>query len=153
MCTSGVYVLCPWIKWRRLFLLKKVPLCLTRWEVLMAHCVCIDWSPPDPSVHGIFQVRILEWLPISFSRWSSWPRDWTWVSCFAGRFFTVWDTRERIAIRKVSRHIRARNLKRHIRGQGRRDRGWMVCAHMCVCACVHIHRHTQTQTHTHLLLS
>ena len=24
----------------------------------------------------------------------SWPRDWTQVSCIAGRFFTIWTTRE-----------------------------------------------------------
>ena len=29
-----------------------------------------------------------------FFRGSSWPRDRTQVSCIAGRFFTVWDTRE-----------------------------------------------------------
>ena len=29
---------------------------------------CIDWSPPDSSVHGILQTRILEWVAISFSR-------------------------------------------------------------------------------------
>ena len=45
-------------------------------------------SPPSSSVHGILQARILEWVAISFSRGSSWPRDWTWVSCIAGRFFT-----------------------------------------------------------------
>ena len=33
--------------------------------------------------------RILEWVAYPFSRGSSWPRDWTWVSCIAGRFFTV----------------------------------------------------------------
>ena len=46
------------------------------------------------SVHGIFQARILEWVAISLLRGSSWPRDWTRVSCFAGRFFTIWATRE-----------------------------------------------------------
>ena len=30
----------------------------------------------------------------SFSRGSSWPRDWTWVSCIADGFFTIWTTRE-----------------------------------------------------------
>ena len=30
--------------------------------------------------HGIFQARILEWVAISFSRGSSWPRDRTQVS-------------------------------------------------------------------------
>ena len=37
-------------------------------------------SPPVSSVHGIFQARILEWVAISSSRRSSWPRDWTSVS-------------------------------------------------------------------------
>ena len=34
-------------------------------------------SPPGSSVHGILQARILGWVAISFSRGSSWPRDWT----------------------------------------------------------------------------
>ena len=54
----------------------------------------MDCSPPDSSVHGIFQARILEWVAISFSR-SSRPRDRTRspvlqvVSCIAGGFFTA----------------------------------------------------------------
>ena len=48
----------------------------------------MDCSPLSSSVHGISQARILEWVAISFSRGSSWPRDWTHVSCIAGRFFT-----------------------------------------------------------------
>ena len=46
------------------------------------------------SVHRISQARILEWVAISSSRESSWPRDWTWVSCIAGTLFTIWATRE-----------------------------------------------------------
>ena len=57
-------------------------------------CDPMDCSPPGPSVHRILQARILEWVAISFSRWSSWPRDGTWVSCIAGRLFTIWATRE-----------------------------------------------------------
>ena len=49
-------------------------------------------SPWGFSVHGILQARILEWIAIPFSRGSSWPRDRTWVSRFAGRFFTIWAT-------------------------------------------------------------
>ena len=37
----------------------------------------IDCSPPGSSVRGILQARVLEWVSISFSRGSSWPRDWT----------------------------------------------------------------------------
>ena len=46
------------------------------------------------SVYGILQARILKWVTISFSRGSCWPRDRTYVSCTAGRFLTIWATRE-----------------------------------------------------------
>ena len=49
---------------------------------------------PGFSVHGILQTRILEWVAVPFSRGSSQPRDWTQVSRIAGRFFTIWATRE-----------------------------------------------------------
>ena len=47
-------------------------------------CDPIDGSPPGSPVPGILQARKLEWVAISFSRGSSWPRDWTQVSCIAG---------------------------------------------------------------------
>ena len=31
-------------------------------------CDRIDYGPPGPSIHGILQVRTLEWVAISFSR-------------------------------------------------------------------------------------
>ena len=34
-------------------------------------CDPVDCSPPDSSIHRIFQARILEWVAISFSRGSS----------------------------------------------------------------------------------
>ena len=40
----------------------------------------MDHSPSGPSVHGISQARILEWVAIPFSRRSSRPRDQTLVS-------------------------------------------------------------------------
>ena len=46
-------------------------------------CDRMDCSPPASSVHGIFQVRILEWVAISCSRGSSQPRDQTHVSCIS----------------------------------------------------------------------
>ena len=54
----------------------------------------MDYSLPGSSVRGILQARILEWVAISYSRGSSRPKDRTQVSCVAGRFFTVWATRE-----------------------------------------------------------
>ena len=47
-----------------------------------------------PSVYGILQARMLEWVAIPFSRGFSQPRDQTQVSCIAGRFFTIWAIRE-----------------------------------------------------------
>ena len=57
-------------------------------------CDPMDCSLPGSSLHGILQARILKWVAISFSRESSQLRDWTWVSCTAGRRFNLWVTRE-----------------------------------------------------------
>ena len=57
-------------------------------------CDPMDCSPPCSSVHGILQARILEWVAISFSRGSSWPRDGTQVSCIVVICFNLWATRE-----------------------------------------------------------
>ena len=57
-------------------------------------CDLMDCSPSGFSVHGILQARILERVAIPFSRGSSWPRDWTWVSSTGGGFFTIWITSE-----------------------------------------------------------
>ena len=48
-------------------------------------CSSIPWDFPD---------KVLEWVAISFSSGSSWPRDRTQVSHIVGRSFTVWVTRE-----------------------------------------------------------
>ena len=57
-------------------------------------CDSMNHSLLDSSVYGILQARMLEWVAISFSRGSFPPRNWTQVSCFAGRFFTIWATRQ-----------------------------------------------------------
>ena len=80
--------------------------CLTLWDPM-------DCSLPGASTHGIFQARILERVAISFSRGSSWPRDQTWVSCIADRFFTIWAIREALYVG--------------------------VCIHTFTCVCKHMH--------------
>ena len=57
-------------------------------------CDPMDCNPPRSSVHGILQARIVECVAMPSSRGSSWPRDQTWVTCIAGRFLTIWATRE-----------------------------------------------------------
>ena len=54
----------------------------------------MDCSPPDSSLHGILQARVLKWVAIPFSGGSSPPRDRTQVSCIAGRIFTIRAIRE-----------------------------------------------------------
>ena len=44
-------------------------------------CDPMDCSLPGSSVPVIPQARILQWVAISFSRGSSWPRDRTRISC------------------------------------------------------------------------
>ena len=56
-------------------------------------CNPTDWLSGS-SVHEILQVRILERVAIPFSRGFSRSRDWTQVFCIAGRFFTIWATKE-----------------------------------------------------------
>ena len=65
---------------------------VTQWCLTL--CSPTDYNPPGSFIHGIFQARILDWIAISFSRRSSQPRDQTWVSHIAGRFFTIWATKE-----------------------------------------------------------
>ena len=54
----------------------------------------MDCSLPGSSVHGISQARILEWVAISFSSGSSWPRGWMHVSCIGRWVLYHWATRE-----------------------------------------------------------
>ena len=67
---------------------------LPKWSEVAQSCptLCdpMDYSPPNSSVHGILQARILKWVAISFSRRSSRPRNRTQVFCIVGRFFTNW---------------------------------------------------------------
>ena len=46
-------------------------------------CNPVACSLPGSYVHGIFQARVLQWVAISSSRGSSWPRDRTCVSCIS----------------------------------------------------------------------
>ena len=68
----------------------------------------LDCSPPSSFVHGILQVRLLEWIAISFSRGSSRPRDRagiSYVSCI-GRQVCItsvtWDAHTHIEKQQAS---------------------------------------------------
>ena len=58
-----------------------------------AVCDSVDCNPPGSPVHGILQVKILEWVAIFCFRGSSQPRDLT-SPALAGGFFTSSATRD-----------------------------------------------------------
>ena len=63
----------------------------------------MDYSTPGSSIHGILQARVLEWVSISFSKGSSWPKDQTQVSRIVGRRFTE-DASLKLNIQKDEDH-------------------------------------------------
>ena len=69
-------------------------------------CDPVDGSQPGSPIPGILQARILEWIAIPFFRGSSWSRDQTQISCIAGKFFTIWATREAPSIPYICINIR-----------------------------------------------
>ena len=56
-----IFKLCRWKRWKQ------------------------TWLGPSRSVRSSPRSSCGNW-----TRGSSWPKDWTWVSCSADRFFTVW---------------------------------------------------------------
>ena len=77
-----------WILWVQLFtvslgwfLIYEVMFECSVIQSCLTLCNPMDCRPPDSSVHGISQARILVWVVISFSRGSSRPRDQNCVSC------------------------------------------------------------------------
>ena len=63
--------------------------------------VTLDCYPPVSSVHGTLQARILEWAAISYSRGSSWARDWTHISCIDRGILYHWATEEALNYTKL----------------------------------------------------
>ena len=62
----------------------------------ITYCCCLVTKLCPTLLHWLqptrllWWARILEWVVISLSRGSSWPRDQTQVSCIAGGFFYHW---------------------------------------------------------------
>ena len=88
----------------------------------------------------ILQARILEWVAMPSSRgifptWgSSQPKDQNWVSCIAGRSFTLWATRE-ADMQKVLSSVRCEYLYSYVRGylfHSKKCRVFCLIYTMCV---------------------
>ena len=77
-----------------------VCVCVCEWVLgyVQIFLTSVDSSLLGCSVHGVFQIRILEWADISSSRESSWFRDQTPVYCIGRQllfnlaFFTLIET-------------------------------------------------------------
>ena len=78
-----------WKDWLKRAVLEKVEVKVLVPQSSPTLCDPVDYSLPGSSFHGILQTRILEWVAFLFSGESSGPRDQTWVSHIAGRFFTI----------------------------------------------------------------
>ena len=75
-----VQYVCVYVCSIHVCMLSRVQLFSTPWTVVRT----------APMSMGILQARMLEWVVISSSRGSSWPRDGSCISCaLAGGFFTV----------------------------------------------------------------
>ena len=72
---------------------------LVYWTLQVADC-----SPGGSSVHGILQARLVS--SHFLLQGSSRPRDGAWAPCIAGRFFTVWATREAPILAQSTLQIR-----------------------------------------------
>ena len=94
--TGNVFIILPWINYKiyNKSVIKTLCMCvhaksLQLYPTLYDH---MDCSPPGSSVHGILQARILEWVAMSFSRESSWPRDRIHVSYVSSIGRRVWSS-------------------------------------------------------------
>ena len=79
------------------------------------HLTPMNCGLPGSSVHGTPQERVLEWITLSSSRGSSWPRDWTpsFLNC---KHFLVLQVDSLLLSHQGSPH-----------------------QSLCVCVCVHSH--------------
>ena len=89
----------PWLQRSWLLLITSTGLKADITSLLSVALLCstlhnpIDHRLSCPSIHGIFQAILLEWVAVYFSRRSIQPRDWTQVSHITSRLFTIWATR------------------------------------------------------------
>ena len=94
-----------------------------------ALCDHMDCSPPGSSVHGVLQVKILEWVAVPSSKgvFLTWPRDRIFYVFCTGRlvfFFTTSDTWEAPTKPQWSRNCNYLHLYWGNGGRERLTCGW-----------------------------
>ena len=89
-------------KWRGAMQMISIIVLLITKKTVAVQSLSHDWhfcdlhglTVPGSSVHGVSLVRVLEWVAISFSQGSSWPRDRTYFSFFGSWILYHWAARE-----------------------------------------------------------
>ena len=74
---------------------KAIRLSFSKWKWKLLSCVQLlvtPWTVACQAPLFMEFLRILERVAIPFSRRSSWPRDWTWVSRIVGGFLLLSET-------------------------------------------------------------
>ena len=113
----------------------------------------IQWNNASLESWWILKVIQLSLLLYNFlSRGSFWSRVWTYVSCIAGRFFTVWAT---VVFPGGSPGEGNGNPHQDSCLKNSMDRGaWWTTGHgiteLDMTYHVHVCVHTHTHTHTHI---
>ena len=81
-------------------------MCAKSLQSCPAFCDPMDCSPPGSSIHGIPQVKILEWVAMPSSRRSSWLRDQNCISHNSMQILNHWTTGEVLEIYRFPNHLR-----------------------------------------------
>ena len=108
-------------------------MCVLVAQSCLTLCDPVDCSPPGSSVHGILQARILEWVALSSSRGSSWPRDQICISCLLHcrwmlYLLSHWGSpMKTLAMYKCSLQM---VISQHFQGTSH-----CMCTHLCINMC------------------
>ena len=87
--------------------------------LLWFSCPLMSDSSVTPWI-GILQARILDWVAISFSKGSSWPRGRTCISCIGRRSYTA-EPQEKILASHISNnHLCLEYIKNDYNSEGKK---------------------------------
>ena len=117
------------------------------------------WDPIDYTVHGILQVRILEWVAFPFSRGSSQPRNRNQVSCRPG-FNFMQSSSPSLKVGEGCSGDGGAELGLKGWGEGSLEVeeetyvlprvAYLLDTYLCTCVCTHTHTYTHSLPYLHI---
>ena len=87
-CCVSFFYTPMWVSYTFIYMCVYVCMCAKLLQLCLILCDPVDSCLPVSFVHGILQVRILEWVAMPSSRGSSWCRDRncvSYISCIGRR--------------------------------------------------------------------